>query len=263
MNGRTDRTDPVERYNRGREAFSAMFRAWLAVSGLSYNQIRALGLWAVGANWISPSQLTKMRNDRSYSPHFQFLDALAQCNAAIRVWREEGPEAARAIYGPLQRPLTASLLDGCIWLPDPADPTRPLGFLDFCSIFTGLRPAPQIATPPIAADRAAQISDQIGRRLDAWLARRGGLRAAFPELLKLYDVADRDRIDRLRDVIIGLSTYTADELEEELPSLIWLFSEIEGRQFNRRELLAALEASGHHDAPPEKPARRQRTRQQR
>lgn len=257
MNG----NDPSERYERGREQFSTMFRAWLAISGISYSQIRALGAWAVGANWISTSQLTKMRNDRSYSPHFKFLDALAQCNEAIRVWREEGPEAARARYGPIKRPLAADLLDGCVWLADPEDRTRPLDFLDLCAIFVGKKAAPVISAPPIAADRAAAVSDAIGRRLDSWLAGRGGLRAGFQELLTHYDVADQGRIDRLRDVVIGAAVFDAEELEEELPALIWLFSEIEGRQLNRRELLAWLETSDQSGVQPETPARRQRTRQ--
>lgn len=264
-----NRIDPNERYERGREAFAAMIRSWLATSGISYSKLRALGTWALGASWISTSQLTKTKNDRSYSPHFKYLDALAACNAAIMCWREDGPEAARRIYGPLRRPLTADLLDGCVWLADPDDPGRPLDFLDLCAIFTGRKAAPALAAPPIAADHAARLSDAIGRRLDAWLARRGGLRAGFQELLTHYDVADRDRIDRLRDVIVGSVVLSVDELEEELPSLIWLFSEIEHRQLNRRELLelldltASTDATGLQGAPPEKPARQPRTPQRR
>jgi hypothetical protein len=255
--------DPNERHERGRQAFSAMLRSWLVTSGISYSKARAMGSWAMGVSWISSSQLTKMRNDRSYSPAYKFMDAIAAVNQAIRVWREEGPEAARARYGPLTRPLTADLLDGCTWLADPADPSRALDFYDLVGIFVGLKEPPSPLVQPIAADRAATLSDAIGRRLDAWLATRGGLRAGFQELLAHYDVADRERVDRLRDVVIGAAAFDADELEEELPALIWLFSAIEGREFNRRELLDFLQpssaASGHRETAPRKPAAPQRT----
>lgn len=247
-----------DRYDRGREAFGAMLRAWLASSGLSYSQLQALGKWATGGmSWISTSQLTKMRNDRSYSPAYRFIEALAASNEAIRVWREEGPQAARSRYGPLQRPLTAGLMDACIWLPDPASPQRSLGFLDLIAIFVGLQPAPQIAQPAIVEAQASVLSDAIGRRLDQWLAARGGVRAGFQELLTLYDVADLDRIARLRDVVIGVATFSPEQLEEELPALCWLFSAIEQRELNRRELLALLTASpapsDHRQAAPQTP----------
>ena len=238
-----------------------MFRAWMALWGLSYSQLRLLGAWAThGLNWICPSQLTKLNNNRAYSPSLHVFDALGHCNEAIWSWHVMGAAVTRQRYGPLPRPLTAAILDECSWIPSTADPDKPMGVLDLVGVFIGLQEIPPMLRPGIADEDAAGLSDAIGRRLDSWLAARGGVRAGFRELLALYDVADAERIERLRDVVIGAATYTSEQLEAELPALCWLFGAIEQQELNRQGLLTLLASPDATDHPPARPQTPRRSR---
>lgn len=233
--GRT--MDAKERHDRGRAHLAAVLNHWLHRSGLSHSQAVAISVWEAGERCIQASQLSKLRNEALKTPFLKQFEGLAALNAGIARWHQQGGTAARAARGMLPPEVTAAVMDQAIWLHCPDNPERPLVFRDFCDLFVGNLRLPYVEKGIVTDPAARMVSDAIGRRLERYLLAQGGVRDGFRRLITHYPTTNQDRINRLRDVVLGQGFWTAEQLQEELLALATLLSAIEGQPVSPTDLL--------------------------
>lgn len=225
--------DILERYAAARQHTAAAVEFWLRRSSLTHAKASALSGWVCGGDTcLQTSQLSFLRNAKAAFPQFKLMEGLATATEACWRWKTQGPEACRKLWGPMPRQLSPAVMDGTVflWHPDHPEGTEPLRFADWCELFAGYLRLPYVdAEDRITAANAQQVSDQIGRYLEQWLLASGlGLRGGFAELVRLYPDTDPRRIEKLRQVVSGLASFDADELEDGRLALSELLSRCSG-----------------------------------
>lgn len=238
-----------ERYDDSRMHTAAAVDLWLRRSSLSHAEASALAGWVCGGDtWLQTSQLSFLRNGKMARPQLKLFEGLAAATEACWRWSTQGPEACRRLWGPLPRPLTPARMAETtfLWHPDHPEGQEPLRFRDWCELFAGYLRLPYVDSDDrITAGNAQRISDQLAQYLENWLMESGlGLRGGFAELVRLYPDSDARRIEKLRQVVSGLASFDADELEDGRLALSELLSQLSGEAIQPDSLPAWLAASG-------------------
>jgi hypothetical protein len=226
MTRHTKPTSPAQqRFIRGHAATQALLNYWLTRSGLSNGQFCRIAAWGLGDSWLVPNTLSRLRNGRIPSgPNLQQMLAFDAANAAIHCWQTRGPEAAWERFGPHSSHAIRDLwLNDAMWLPVPEDPSEPMAFADFLEVHVGKLELPFLAVPQLEATDAGMASEALSQLLNdaikaAGLDARDGLAA----VLAAYPSQDQDRRSRLMAVVLGMGTYSAEQLEAEL----WAAAEV-------------------------------------
>lgn len=239
-----------ERHDRGRQHVAAVINYWLQSSGLSHAQAVAISRWEAKTGYIQSSQLSKLRNGVLRTPFLKQFEGLAALNHGIARWHREGAKAARAENGPLPPEVTASAMDATVVLTHPEWPDEPLRFRDFCELFVGYMALPYVTDLSVSDSRAAAVSDAVGHVLEHYLARQGGLREGFRRLITHYPTTNQQRIDKLRDVVLGQAAWSPEELREESMALCTLLSSVTEREFTRGDLMALQATTGSSPVTP-------------
>lgn len=238
--------NPSRRYELGRSHFANTLNWWMIRCGISHAQLGSIADWAMREDGtLISSQISHLRNANIRNPSLLAFDALGAANQAIWLWRTAGSEVAIKQFGTSGlEPPTAELLDRIDWLPQPEQPDQPLRFAQWCELFCGLLQLPYVDRVVVPPQEARQLSDELGRLLDQLVSETGmGMREGMAEILKLYPVADSNRINRLRGVILGHEHYNHSQVEEELFAISELVAQLRGLpdgQYGPRELYAEL-----------------------
>jgi hypothetical protein len=222
---------------------------WMQRLGFTHAMATALAAWVCGdSSWLQGSQLSHLRNGRMRTPQLKLFEGLAAFNGAIALWRLEGSAACVRAWGPLpsQAP-PPSAMDSALflWHPSQGEET-PLVFHDFCDLFVGYLQLPYVDQGGLSPGQSRTISDRIGQELDQWLIGQGGIRQGMAQLLEAYPVSSSARRQKLRQVILGLESYSPAELDEELFALGELFTVVRGTALSGSELYAELAAAPPH-----------------
>lgn len=235
------------RHEQGRSHLASLVNYWMRRSGLSHEQMARIADWGLGeAGWLSRSQISHLRN-RNFArgANAQSLEGLAGANHAIWLWKAGGPERAIEELGPHSTwQIQPEWLDDAIWLPRDGSTTEPLDYGDFSEINAGrLRLSyidGQLLSPTEAEDLSTHLSDLLNS-----LAAGGTPAEGFARILNAYPLADQDRRNRLRDLLLG-AIWSREELERELYALAVTVATLRGvpvSEYGPAELHAEL--SGH------------------
>jgi hypothetical protein len=239
----------AERLVAGRETFSRAITLLLTRNHLSHAQLSAAASWASPETpgWLSTSQISYYRTQHNKILGPKPADALGQLNLALAMLAGDDSESAQAMKH-LGRPpidLRQQLRDP-FYLRMP-ETLLPMNAGDLFMVWIG-RMVPHELTAEPAADPVA-FSAQFSEACQDWFVREGkSLREGMRMLLEHYPVEDQSRIARLQSVVAGLSTWSAEQITEELEVLaVTLGVARNGRRFTARELLDAV---FHHSSPP-------------
>jgi hypothetical protein len=238
----------TERHTQGREHLATVLNWWLLRCGFTHAQVTALAAWVCGDHtWLQGSQLSHLRNGRMRTPQLKLMEGLAAVNQAVALWQLEGKKACLKRWGPppAEAP-SPELMDAAtfLWHPQGGE-QQPLVFHDFCDLFVGYLTLLYVDAGSVSPSQARLISERIGQELDRWIAAQGGIRAGLAKLISIYPADDAARVAKLQNVILGLDSYTAAELDLEMLALAELFAELWQRPVDPQKLFAELAAAPH------------------
>ena len=212
----------AERFIRGHAATQALLNHWLTRSSLSNGQFCRIAAWGLGDEWLGDNTLSRLRNGRIPSgPNLRQMLALEAANAAIHSWQVKGPEATWELYGPHSSHGIRDLwLSDAAWLAVPGHPDEPMEFADFLEVHIGRLDFPCVTPPSLDVTDAGRSSEALSVLLnDAIKAAGYSARDGMAALLAAYPSQDQDRRSRLMAVVLGMGTYSAEQLESELWAL--------------------------------------------
>lgn len=244
----TPTSPAAERYIRGHAATQALLNHWLTRAGLSNGQFCKIAAWGLGDTWLVPNTLSRLRNGIIPSgPNMRQMLALEAANAAIHRWQTAGPESAWERYGPHSSHGIRDLwLTDATWLAVPGHPDEPMEFADFLEVHVGRLELPFLSTPPLQATDAGRASEALSGLLNDTIKAAGlNARDGMAALMAAYPSQDQDRRSQLMAVVLGMGTYSAEQLEAEL----WAVAEairslrhLPKGSYGPTELLAELSA---------------------
>ena len=210
---------------QGREHLAETLNWWFTRSGLSHTQASALAEWTTGDHTaLQTSQLSHLRNARLATPQLKLFEGLAALNQALASWQTQGRDWCVARWGPIpQRLFGGAALDAGAFLWHPSREGRSaMEFHDFCDLFAGFLKLNYVSECVWSPGQCREISDALGSDLDAWLAQMGGMRPAMARLKELYPHERTDQLQKLQQVILGQSSYSPAELNQEHLPLVQL-----------------------------------------
>lgn len=211
----------TERHNRGKAHFSHALNYWLAKSGLTTRQLSRIADWGLDEKgWLHDAKITHLRRNSFLRPlPIRYVDACGAANQAIWLWQCRGEQEAISKLGPPAKDrVQPAWLASAVWLPHPDYPSEPLGPADWFDVVAGYLELPYVASPKLAPQEGPQLTRELCALLFS-LADDGSQREQLQQILRAYPVSDRERRERLGSVLLGISAYTADEVEAELYAL--------------------------------------------
>lgn len=235
----------AKRHQLGRAHFASVLNWWMARCNYSHAQIGALADWALAHDgWLISSQISHLRNNHVRQPSFTNLEALGAVNEVVALWHTEGPRETFHRHGPFGNAvLSEELLDRGQVLKHP-ETHRPLDFAGFCELFVGRIKIPNVSTVNLSGHEAKRLSEELGVLLDQLAADTGlSPRDAITEVLRHYPVEDKNRIARLRAVLLGMEVFSQSQVETELFAISELVAGLRGLPegtYGPQELYAEL-----------------------
>jgi hypothetical protein len=233
----------TERMERGTQQLAALLNHWLSRGSLSHDKLAAIIHWAIGeTSGFDGGTLSRIRNGKqTRGAGLRHLDGIAEANRAIWVWQQEGEAAAIKEFGNYSSwHVRPEWVTDAIWLPQPADATKPLDLGDLAMLLVGRLQLPYL-NGQISAGQAKRMNDRLAELLDGIATDRGwGPREAIRQFLEAYPPEDRARQHRLRELLMGEQLTQAD-LEVELAALAEMIRRVRGvNTFGPAELQAEL-----------------------
>jgi hypothetical protein len=235
-----------ERTARGVQSLAALMNYWLAPS--SHDRLAAILRWGYGEpTGLDGGALSRIRNGKqARGAGLRHLDAFAEANRAIWMWHTAGPESAIAEFGPHSSwEVKAEWLDDAIWLPKPADATKPLDLGDLSMLLMDRLQLDYLGPQMLSPGKLVAMSQRLCEVLDEEAAEQGwGPREAVQRFAAAYPSRDPARQRKLRDLLTGAVELTAAELELETAALAEMFRTIRGLEsYSPAELQAELQSA--------------------
>lgn len=222
----------LPRHIQGRGAFAAFLNQWITLSTLSTTAFATLANRCLGSNRIHASQLSGMRTGLTKQIGVYVFEALASLNAAAVAHHHQGKQPSADMGVAELLPL----------IPPIEGDDGPLTLGGFAELFLGLREPPALpsvwlgAKAPLPAP-AFSFGADIGRIVRQALQADGGdLIDNLQRLIKAYPSGDPARLQRLREVCLGLDHYEDSEAETEAAAICVALSEITGERWSLRRL---------------------------
>lgn len=211
-----------DRRVRGVQTISGLMNVLLSRCDWRHGSLAAVANWVSGEQSpLHTTQISRMRNGMTAKPPtLAQLDALAEVNAAIWLWRTEGAEAAIERYGPPSSwGVETEWLDRAEFLPSAADPSQPLNLGEMVMVLAGRLTLPYLTPWDVGRGDGGRICAGISALLEQIAQDQGwGPGKAAREFGAAYPSTDRNRQKRLIELINGRQLRT-DELPTELPAL--------------------------------------------
>jgi hypothetical protein len=249
-----------DRLAAGREVFARAITLLLTRNGLSHAAMAQASSWANpdGRNWLSTSQISYYRTQHNKILGPKPADAMGQLNLALAMLAGDESEAARALQhlGKPPRPL-AALIEEPFYLRHPIT-MEPCNAGDLFMIWIG-RLRPYELEQGQGLDPAT-FSEDVSRLCQDWFVSQGlPLRDGLHLLLRHYPSDDAERMDRLQQVVAGLSSWDAAQLDQEAEAMAAMVGmATTGHRFTVRELVEVMHgrpstpsrAAGRGPGPP-------------
>lgn len=207
-----------ERADRGVQTLASLMNYWLATT--SHDKLAAILRWGYGEpTGLDGGSLSRIRNAKqNRGAGIKHLDAMAEANRAIFIWKTEGNEAAIRAFGPHSIwDVKAEWLDEICWLPAPApNDDEPLDLGDLAMLLMSRLELPYLGGQLLAPMKLSRMIERFAQLLENESTERNwGPREAVQKFLAAYPSEDPGRQRRLRDMLMG-GEITGTELEMEL-----------------------------------------------
>lgn len=218
----------TERSEKGVQALASLMNYWLA-SIKSHDKLAAILKWGYGGpTGLDGGSLSRIRNAKqNRGAGIKHLDAMAEANRAIWMWKRD-PEVAIRVYGPPSSwKVEAESLDKICWLPAPEpNEDQPLDLGDLAMLLMSRLELPYLGDQLLSPAKLGRMTEQFAQLLEDEAADRGwGPREATQRFLAAYPSTDPARQRRLKEILMGgeISTH---ELELELAAFAQMLCSI-------------------------------------
>lgn len=217
----------------GRQRLARAVGLILSNNGLSHSELEALAAWAApdpeAGSWLAKSQISTILNAKLPKPGAQIFLSLAMINHALADFaagrkppKPLPPKLRRLAVEPgawfLAHPITGEPCDGGDW------------FEIYCGVLTTdeLEDLPQI----YSRETAVIASEKLALLAQGWMVQeRLNWARGREEIASLYNQSrNRERRERLLQVLAGDRHYSGPELDEERDALRFLVGDLLGRE---------------------------------
>ena len=219
----------TERADRGVQTLASLMNYWLATT--SHDKLAAILKWANrGPTGLDGGSLSRIRNAKnSRGPGIKHLDAMAEANRAIWMWKRD-PQAAIRAFGPHSSfGVKAEWLDEICWLaaPDPNE-DQPLDLGDLAMLLMSRLELPYLGAQLLAPMKLSRMTERFAQLLeDESTERNWGPREAVQKFLAAYPSEDPGRQRKLKDMLMG-GEISGTELEMELAAFAEMLRLVRG-----------------------------------
>ena len=219
----------TERADRGVQALASLMNYWLATT--SHDKLAAILRWGYGEpTGLDGGSLSRIRNAKqNRGAGIKHLDAMAEANRAIWMWKRD-PKAAIRAFGPHSSwDVKAEWLDEICWLPAPApNEDQPLDLGDLAMLLMSRLELPYLGGQLLSPAKLGRMTEQFAQLLEDECSERGwGPREATQRFLAAYPGTDPGRRRRLKEMLMGGDIPGAD-LELELAAFAEMLRSIRG-----------------------------------
>lgn len=215
-------TTYIKRYFAGIETFRKLFIHWMDTNRWSHPVMIRLATKALeGSTWLHSSQISAIRAGTLLNPGPRTFVAVAELNKAMHLY-----STTKKLI-----PDTTSDVDYLQGYAITVDGEAP-GPEWWYGVFVGYTVPDQVPYQQMFCDDAAaeRFSIQFAKYLRRLLAAAGY--DIFTDLnvaiYRLYPAGDAERVDKLREVLLNVGTWSAKEAEVELSALAAMTSELDG-----------------------------------
>jgi len=207
----------TERSEKGVQTLAALMNYWLATS--SHDKLAAILRWGYGEpTGLDGGSLSRIRNAKqNRGAGIKHLDAMAEANRAIWMWKRD-PAAAIRAFGPHSSfEVKAEWLDEICWLPAPEpNEDQPLDLGDLAMLLMSRLELPYLGGQLLSPAKLNKMTERFAQLLEDESSDRGwGPREATQRFAAAYPSTDPTRQRRLKDLLMG-GDISATELELEL-----------------------------------------------
>jgi len=238
-----DLSSGVARHESGRLVFSMAIKTLLTRNDLSHAELKQLAEWAnPGAgSWLSTSQISYLRTNRMRAIGPRTIDALGQLNLHLALLAGDDSPDVRALSKPGPLPAVfAGRLEHAFYLRSEAT-GLPMNAGDLLQMWIGRLKPEELTHGGMSQREARQISERLAVFVQRWCADHGMLLVqGMTKVMDAYPVSQRIRQDRLRLVLAGLDTFTAEELQDEQDALSQMLAALANGKDLRQEGLGLL-----------------------
>ena len=219
----------TERADKGVQSLAALMNYWLATT--SHDKLAAILRWGYGEpTGLDGGSLSRIRNAKqNRGAGIKHLDAMAEANRAIWMWKQD-PEAAIRAFGPHSSfDVKAKWLDEICWLPAP-DPNedQPMDLGDLSMLLMSRLELPYLGGQLLSPAKLSQMTERFAQLLEAEASERSwGPREATQQFQAAYPSTDPGRRRRLKELLMG-GDISGTELELELAAFAEMLRSIRG-----------------------------------
>ena len=219
----------TERADRGVQALASLMNYWLATT--SHDKLAAILRWGYGEpTGLDGGSLSRIRNAKqNRGAGIKHLDAIAEANRAIWMWKQD-PEAAIRAFGPHSSwDVKAEWLDEICWLPAPEpNEDQPLDLGDLAMLLMSRLELPYLVVQLLSPAKLGRMTDRFTQLLEAESSERSwGPREAVQKFLAAYPGTDSGRQRKLKDLLMG-GEISASDLELEMAAFAEMLRSIRG-----------------------------------
>jgi hypothetical protein len=219
----------TERSEKGVQTLAALMNYWLATS--SHDKLAAILRWGYGEpTGLDGGSLSRIRNAKqNRGAGIKHLDAMAEANRAIWMWKRD-PAAAIRAFGPHSSfEVKAEWLDEICWLPAPEpNEDQPLDLGDLAMLLMSRLELPYLGGQLLSPAKLNKMTERFAQLLEDESSDRGwGPREATQRFAAAYPGTDPGRQRRLKELLMG-GEISATELELELAAFAEMLRSIRG-----------------------------------
>lgn len=229
---------------QGRQRLAVLVELLLRENSLSHADLQALYRWSCPetASWFASSQVSSLRNAKLPKPGAQVFMAIAEINLRLAQLAGDDSPAVKELSscGPLP-PKLKRLKDIKPFFVVNPKTGFPMDVGDIFKVYCGKIDIDGEEFTRMGNSytklEAKELSGQLAVWAQRWMVKQGLIPLlARTQVMDHYPIKNKERQDRLWDVILGQQEFTAKELVEEVDALRFLIGGIERESaFNIRE----------------------------
>ena len=223
-----DQTHNHPIFTQGREQLAFVVRLLLVENRLSHVQMQDLYRWSAPAtaSWFASSQVSALRNAHLPKPGAQLFVAIAEINLRLAQLAGDDSPAVKALdaCGPLPTNLKKLRDTKPFYVTNP-DTGLPMDVGDLFLLYCGKLVIEQDlhSLSFYTAQEAKELSGQIAVWAQRWMVKQGLIPLlGRAKIMECYPAKEKERQERIWDVVLSQQEFTADEVLEEADSLRFL-----------------------------------------
>lgn len=230
-----------DRLAGGIVTFSKAMRMLLNRNDLTHEKLVELSKWCNpwGQTWLSTSQVSNLRTGQLKKAGPQTLDCLGQIN--LRLAELAGDRSPEVLNLPDFGLMPSNLRPPQPYFLKHAATGHPLDAGGLFMVWIGYWHPEGIGSSHVSDKEARQLSQNIERIVQSWARdKRLTLKDAMDIAIVAYGVDQKERQQKLKNVICGFDTYSGEELADELGALGDMLGLIDSEEVRADDVLTRL-----------------------